>query len=151
MKNEKTPTQTDAATPRLFLSERMPNRFPSITIGGKSFNKKNRIIVNQIDDEMDSNGIDEHWRIAALIVRAVNLLEAHEAVAKDASSLEEMLRQTVGAFAVTLMVLDERANGETDPEKRYQFAEGHHEIKRARLLLKNCEALAHLAKLKETL
>lgn len=53
----------------------------------------------------------------------------------NVAKLDSMLRSTVSAFAVTLMVLDERANGETDADKRYEFAERHPEIKLARKLL----------------
>jgi hypothetical protein len=50
------------------------------------------------------------------------------------AELAEAYQSTVGAFAVTLMVVKE-LHGEQDPEVRYKFAEDHSEIKIARAAL----------------
>lgn len=142
-------TPTDAATPRLHLGPQSQDYFPCISYGGKKFDNWHKIVINTLSDDLNIDGVTPFNDLAKKIVRAVNLLEAHEAVAADALKLEQMLRSTVSSLAVTLMIFDERANGETDADKRYEFAEKHPEIKRARALLKDCEALAQLAKLKE--
>jgi hypothetical protein len=81
------PTPTDAATPRLHLMPRDETYFPSFTIGGNCYSKRDMVIINRIADELCvEGGTKDHWRIAALIVRAVNLLEAHEAVAEAAKA-----------------------------------------------------------------
>jgi hypothetical protein len=85
---------------------------------------------------------DEEYAALLSDGNAVSRLESYDEIqtkltlAQEAKrELVDELRTLAGAFAVTLMVLDERANGETDPDKRYEFAEKHSEIKAARKLL----------------
>lgn len=67
--------------------------------------------------------------------KGIDLLAVSQAC-NEVDRLRKALADCAAAFHVTLMVLDERANGETDPDKRYAFASKHPEIIAAQAALK---------------